>query len=120
MVNYSVTQYGESRFGLKYKDEELSGIIEDFIQKQKSREINYFTYFTLCKYILIQADKTDQLVGKMANTYYPQINLDQNAYTRISRLIWIFIMDRKIFVDFSNNAYIAHYENDTVFGIMEN
>lgn len=119
MVSYSVTRYGESRFGLKYSDEELKGIISSFIQKQRSQDIDYFTYFTLCKYILQSADKSDKLSGKDPNTYYQQPNLNQKEYTRISRLIWNFILDKKIFVDFSNNAYIAHYENDTVFGIME-
>lgn len=119
MVSYNVTQYGESRFGLKYNDEELTGIIDSFIKKQKSQDIDYFTYYTLCKFILITAEKSDRLNGKEPNTYYQQPNLNQKEYTRMSRLIWNFILDRKIFVDFSNNAYIAHYENDTVFGIME-
>ena len=119
MVNYSVTQYGESRFGLKYNDDELSSIIDSFIKKQREQDIDYFTYFTLCRYILVTADKSDMLIGKEANTYYQQPNLNQKEFTRISCLIWNFILNRKIFVDFSNNAYIAHYENDTIFGIMK-
>ena len=119
MVSYSVTQYGESRFGLNYSDEKLKGIIGAFIEKQRSDKKYYFTYYTLCRYVLNLADREFMLLGKEDNTYYQQPNLSQKEYTRISRLIWVFILDKKIFVDFSNNAYIAHYENDTVFGIME-
>lgn len=119
MVNYSVTQYGEARFGLQYNDEELKDVIGEFIQTQRNNNNNYFTYYVLCKYILELADRTNKLLGKDANTYYQQPNLSQKEYTRISCLIWDFILERKIFVDFSNNAYIAHYDNDTVFGIME-
>lgn len=119
MVSYSVTQYGESQFGLRYSDEELSDIIGTFIKKQKSMDIDYFTYYTLCKHVLVYADKEGKLLGKELNTYYQQPSLSQKEYTRISRLIWNFILGRRIFVDFSNNAYIARYDNDTVFGIME-
>lgn len=118
MFNYSVIQYGESKFGLRYNDEDLKGIVDAYIKKQKSQDIYYFTYFTLCKYILLEADRADKLIGKEPNTYYQQPNLNQKAYTHISRIIWDFIFERKIFVDFSNNAYIAHYDNDTVFGIL--
>lgn len=119
MVSYTVTQYGESRFGLKYEDEELKSIINAFIQLQRKVKDYYFTYYTLCRHIMLLADKEDRLNGKDANTYYQQPNLSGKEYTRISRLIWDFILEKKIFVDFSNNAYIPHYENDTVFGIME-
>ena len=120
MVSYTVTQYGESRFGLQYEDEELKSVINAFIQAQRKEKDYYFTYYTLCRHIMLLADKENKLKGKEANTYYQQPNLSPKEYTRISRLIWDFILDKKIFVDFSNNAYIPHYENDTVFGIMEN
>ena len=119
MVNYNVTQYGEAQFGLHYSDEQLIIVIEKFITKQKELKMYFFTYYTLCKYVLKVANDEDQLTGKEPNTYYQQPNLSQKEYTRISRLLWGFILDRKIFVDFSNNSYIPHYENDTVIGIME-
>ena len=118
MVNYSITQFGEAQFGLHYSDEDLIEIINSFIQKKKEEHSDYFTYYTLCKYILTMADSNNKLIGKEPNTYYQQPNLSQKEYTRISRLLWVLILDRKVFVDFSNNAYIAHYENDTVLGIM--
>lgn len=118
MVNYTITQYGETKFGLQYSDEELLGVINLFVQKKKEEKADYFTYYTLCKYILILAERENRLIGKESNTYYQQTNLSQKEYTRISRLLWQLILNQKIFVDFSNNAYIAHYENDTVLGIM--
>lgn len=119
MVSYSVTQYGETQFGLRYDDEALKIIIDSFIQTKRDEKTYFFTYYSLCRHILMLADKEDKLIGKEPNTYYQQPNLSSKQYTRISRLIWDFILERKVFVDFSNNAYIPHYENDTVFGIME-
>lgn len=118
MIRYSVTQFGVYRFELQYKDEELKGIIDSFINSQKDNKSTYFTYYTLCRHIMMQADKDDMLLGKEANTYYQQPELNMKEYTRISRLLWGLILEEKIFVDFSNNVYIPHYEKDTIFGIL--
>ena len=80
----------------------------------------YFTYYTLCRFVLYKAKEGDALEGVDPNTYYESPNISQKELTRISRLLWDLILDRKIFVDFSNNAYMAHIGgNDTVIGIRE-
>lgn len=120
MINYSISQFGETNFGLKYNDQELKSLIGYYIQQKKNENTYFFTYLKLCKHLLAIADQANELVGKEAHVYYQTPDLSQKEYTRISRLLWDFILDRKIFVDFSNNAYIAHYENDTVIGIINN
>ena len=93
-------------------------IIKDYINKKKQSGQDYFTYYVLCKYIINYADNSDKLAGKDKNTYYTSVVLSQKEYTRVSRLLWDLILDHKLFVDFSNNSYTAHYESDTVIGIF--
>lgn len=115
---YRVTKYGDTQFSLLYDDKELMDIIVKYIQKKKESNEDYFTYFVLCKNIINLADNANKLNGKDTNTYYTSVVLSQKEYTRVSRLLWDLILDRKIFVDFSNNSYTTHYENDTIFGIL--
>ncbi len=115
---YRVTKYGDTQFSLQYDDKELMDIITAYIQTKKNSNEDFFTYFVLCKYIINFADGADKLEGKEKNTYYTSIVLSQKEYTRVSRLLWDLILDKKIFVDFSNNSYTTRYENDTVFGIL--
>lgn len=117
MQHYTITKYGEANFCLQYEDKELLDLIKDYINKKIEAKEDYFTYFTLCKSILNKADRDNRLIDKDPETYYTSPSLAPSEYTRISRLLWKLILDGKIFVDFSNNAYIAHYENDTILGI---
>ena len=115
---YRVTKYGDTQFSLKYEDEKLMGIIKDYIKQKKDSDENYFTYYSLCKFLIQYADSEEMLLNKERNTYYTSVKLSQPEYTRVSRLLWNLILDHKLFVDFSNNSYTAHYENDTVLGIF--
>lgn len=118
-MSYQITAYGDHQFDLKYEDEELRGIINGYIRNKKAHGDMYFTYYTLCRNILYKAKEAGQLLGVEPNTYYESPNLSQKELTRISRLLWELILDHKIFVDFSNNAYMAHIGgNDTVLGII--
>lgn len=119
MQYFTITKYGDSNFNLKYDDSQLLDIITGYIQKKIAAGEDYFTYFTLCKTVLKKADSENMLLDKEADTFYASPNLSPKEYTRISRLLWKLILEGKIFVDFSNNAYIAHYENDTVLGIIK-
>lgn len=117
-MSYQITVYGDRRFDLKYKDEKLLEIIKDYICEKRGRGEMYFTYYTLCRHILCKAREDGALRGVEPNTYYESPNISQGELTRISRLLWDLILDHKIFVDFSNNAYMACIGgNDTVIGI---
>lgn len=119
-MSYQITVYGDHQFDLKYEDKELLEIIEKYICDKKTHGEMYFTYYTLCRFILYKAKEDNKLEGVDSNTYYESPNISQKELTRISRLLWDLILDRKIFVDFSNNAYMAHIGgNDTVIGIRE-
>lgn len=117
-MNFRITVIGSHPFSLAYGDDELKDFIWEYIKSRKEKGHPYFTYFTLIQIILDKANNEDKLEGRDKNTYYESPDLDQEEYTRVSRLLWDFIYDKKIYIDFSNNKYIAHYNNDTVFGIF--
>lgn len=115
---YRITRYGDFSFDLAYDDNEILAMIEDFIKKKRESGVMYFTYYTLCRHILIRATEERKLKNLEPHTYYESPVLSQGEYTRVSKLLWILILGKKIFVDFSNNSYTAHYQNDTVIGIF--
>lgn len=117
---YQVSVFGAHGFDLIYDDSELKIIIGDYIENIKNSELPYFTYYTLCNKILEDAYANFQLAGREKNVFYENPTLSSKEYSRISRTLWNFIWDRLIFIDFSNNQYIAHFDNDTVFGVIKN
>lgn len=118
-MGIQITIYGSKQFNLAYNDDEIRSIINSHIHELKLRNAYYFTYYNLCQKILIKARDEGKIDGMEPNTYYESPQLTQREYTRISRLLWELIRKGEIFVDFSNNTYIAHYENDTTLGISD-
>lgn len=43
---------------------------------------------------------------------------DGTPAERVSKLLWCRIWDKKIFINFNEDQYVAHYPNDIRFGIM--
>lgn len=117
-MGIQITIFGNKQFEMSYEDEEIRSLIDRYIQNLLHKEIYYFTYYTLCKSILTTANKENRLVGMDPKTYYESPDLAQKEYTRVSRLLWERIREGKLFVDFSDNKYIAHYDNDTILGII--
>lgn len=113
-----ITVFGESHFELKYTDEDIRNIIDRYIQDLKSREKYYFTYYTICKWILDEAIKNEAAKNFDPHTYYEIPIMSRKEYTRVSRLLWEFILEKKLFVDFFDNHSITRYDNDTTFGII--
>lgn len=64
MQYFSITNYGDSNFNLKYNDAELLGIIKDYIKKKIETGEDYFTYFTLCKTVLEKVRFEDKVKEK--------------------------------------------------------
>lgn len=114
-MSFEFTVYGDVRFDVSYSDDELNVFIIEYIQSRTKE--GYFTYLKLCRSLIETAVKENRLVGAKSNTYYQSPQLKPNQYTRISRLLWRLILQEKIFIDFYNNEYVAHFPNDTTFGI---
>lgn len=114
-MSFEYTVYGDVRFDVNYDDEELRNYILSYINLHT--EEGYFTYLKLCRSLLETAIKEGRLVGAKDNTYYQSPQLKPAQYRRISQLLWKYILDEVIFIDFYNNEYVAHIPNDTTFGI---
>lgn len=117
-MSIQITVFGESHFELKYSDEEIKQKIDGYIQDLKRKDRYYFTYYTLCKWILEDAIQNDSVINFDHNTYYEIPLMDRKEYTRVSRMLWGFILGGKLFIDFFDNHSITRYDNDTTFGII--
>jgi len=116
-MSFEYTIYGDVRFDVNYNDAELNDFIISYIKSKKDE--GSFTYLRLCKSLINTAVKDGRLDGAKPNTYYQSPQLKPSQYTRISKLLWDFILNGIIFIDFYNNEYVAHIPNDTTFGIIK-
>lgn len=117
-MSIQITVFGESHFELKYTDKEVRDKIESYIQELKAKDRNYFTYYTLCKWILDDAIHNGYAENYDSQTFYEIPLMARKEYTRVSRILWILILESKLFVDFFDNHSITRYDNDTTFGII--
>lgn len=117
-MSIQITVFGESHFELEYTDEEIRQKIDGYILDLKSKDRYYFTYYTLCKWILEDAIHNNAVKNYDYHTFYETPLMDRKEYTRVSRLLWELILKSKLFVDFFDNHSITRYDNDTTFGII--
>lgn len=116
-MSYEYTVYGDVMFGLAYSDNELGENILSYIRAKK--EAGTFTYLRLCQSLMDNALKEGKLVGAEKQVYYQSPQLKSSEYTKVSKLLWKFILEGKIFIDFYNNEYVSQSPNDTTFGINQ-
>lgn len=114
-MSFEYTIYGDVMFGLSYSDEVLGDKVLSYIMNKK--EDGTFTYLRLCRSLITTAIDEGTLVGAEKHVYYQSPQLAPSEYTRVSKVLWKFILEGKIFIDFYNNEYVAHSPNDTTFGI---
>lgn len=116
-MSFEYTIYGDVMFEFNYSDQELGDRILNYIRSK--REYGLFSYLKLCRSLIDVAGREDCLVGAKKEVYYQSPQLKPSEYTRVSRLLWKYILEGKIFIDFYNNEYVAHSPNDTTFGINQ-
>lgn len=116
-MSFEYTIYGDVMFEFKYSDQELGDRILNYIRSK--REDGLFTYLKLCRSLISLAIQEECLIGAEKHVYYQSPQLKPSEYTRVSKLLWKYILEGKIFIDFYNNEYVAHSPNDTTFGINQ-
>jgi hypothetical protein len=109
--------YGEHPLQMIYNDEELNVKIGDFIDGKNKDGSKYFSFKGLCHTLFRQAQVENMLKTEEDATYNNPV-LDYDDATRISRLLWLRIWNKEIFIDFYENKYAANYHEDTYFGII--
>lgn len=115
-MSFEYTIYGDVRFELSYTDEQLGEKVLSFIESKKGE--GSFTYLSLCSSLIDSAREDKLLKGARDGVYYQSPQLIAAEYTRVSRILWRFILLGKVFVDFYNNEYVARDSSDTTFGII--
>lgn len=109
-------QYGEFPLPMSYEDSELDGMIEEYISEKKKKE-GCFSYRDICIHLFRTAFNAGRLKKEEDTIYNNPIMTDYDA-ERVSKLLWSRIWDKKIFINFHEDQYAAHYPNDVRFGII--
>jgi hypothetical protein len=111
-----VVQYGEFPLPMSYDDSELDSMIEEFISEKKKTE-GCFSYRDICLYLFRTAFNAGKL-KKEEDTIYNNPTMTDYDAERVSKLLWCRIWDKKIFINFNEDQYGAHYPNDVRFSII--
>lgn len=112
-----IVYYGEHPLQMVYSDEELSAKIGEFVERKIKDGSKYFSFKGLCHTLFQQALVENKLKTEKDAAYNNPV-LDYDDATRISRLLWLRIWAKEIFIDFYENKYAANYHDDTYFGIL--
>lgn len=106
---------GTTSLKLNYNDEEIKNLVSTYICKHDVGE--RFSYVSLCKSIRMKALQ-ENMFQRKANTEYDNIDMSDEDYNLISRILWSLIWDRKIVIEFHHSEYMANYNNDTIFCVV--
>lgn len=102
--------YGKTALNMNYSDEELKDLINIYFN-----EDGYYSYKSLCAYILNKAKENNKL-DKEPNTEYSDIEISLFDADRITKILWNKIWNKEIYIDFYDNPYTSRYNNDFHFG----
>jgi len=110
-MTYGTTTYvyGPSFLPLTYTEEELSTLIDKYINTNVE-----FSYTQLCSHILSIADKEGKL-KKDPNTSYSQIYLTHPDTGTICKMLWERIWKQKLIQIFNNPHDMYRNNSDTYF-----
>ena len=112
-----IIKYGELPLPILYTDSELDLIIDSFINLKKKKKFKYFSYKELCNYLFNEAKINNHLKIESDVVYNSPVLAEEDA-TRISYLIWHRIWNKEIFIDFFENKYTTHLNDDIRFCIV--
>ena len=105
-----ITYYNSNPVPVEYTEEEMKEKVLAFI-KNVERE---FSFRTLSNFI-VQTAMNEQKVKDAAHTQYSSNEMDPLSSIQLSKILWDLIWDKKVFIAFGENPYMAHYSGDTRF-----
>lgn len=106
---------GTTSLKLNYSNEEIKNLVTMYVNYHNVGES--FSYTSLCKRIRMKALQEDMFKRK-ANTEYDSIDMSDEDYNLISRILWSLIWDRKIVIEFHHSEYMVSHNNDTIFCVV--
>jgi len=109
-----ITKFGSTPLSLKYENEELAKVIENYISSVKGT----FRYSYLCSHIENKAMQEDMFKTE-PYTRYTDIALTEQDHYRINMILWQMIWDKRIVLAFRNGYFNNKNGNDTLFDVVE-
>lgn len=102
--------YDPNPVPVTYTQEELNQVIEDFLKGGTTE----FSFRGLCSYIVEKAIKEGK-VPNASHTQYGSRELNPSSAIEVSKCLWELIWDKRIFIAFGENPYVARCAGDTRF-----
>ena len=109
-----ITKFGCTPLPLKYEDEELTTVIETYIESVKGT----FRYSYLCNHIEHEAMQSGKFKAE-PYTRYTEVALTEQDQNRINMILWQMIWERKIVIAFRSGYYNQNNINDMLFAVVE-
>lgn len=104
--------YDSNPVPVTYTQEELRLVIDDYLNDVTLE----FSFRGICSYIIDKAI-TEGKVPDASHTQYSSREMSPLSAIEVSKYLWELIWDKKIFIAFGENLYMAHYAGDTRFVI---
>ena len=105
-----ITYYNLNPIPVEYTEEEMKEKVLNFIKEGNGE----FSFRMLSDFI-VQSAMSEQKVKDAAHTQYSSSEMDPLSSVQLSRILWELIWDKKVFIAFGENPYMAHYAGDTRF-----
>ena len=102
--------YDSNPVPVTYTPEELEQVIADYLMN-----VDMEFSFRGLSYHIVQKAIEEGKVRDAKTTQYSSRELNPIYAIEVSKCLWKLIWNKKIFIAFGENPYIAHYNNDTRF-----
>lgn len=106
----SVTFYNSNPVPVEYTQEEMKQVIDNYLDDVKIE----FSFNYLCSYIVDRAIREGK-VANAQNTQYSSNVMNSTSSYLVSKILWDYIWNKKLFIAFGDNPYMGHSHNDTRF-----
>lgn len=110
----NITYYSSNPVPVEYSEEEMKKVINDYLRNVKDE----FSFNTLSDYIVGRAIKEGK-VANAANTQYSSNKMNPTSSILVSKILWKYIWNQKVFIAFGENPYVASYKGDIRFMIVK-
>jgi len=110
----NITYYSSNPVPVEYSEEEMKKVISDYLRSVKEE----FSFHALSDYIVDRAIKEGK-VANAASTQYSSNKMTPSSSIIVSKILWNYIWNQKVFIAFGENPYTANYKDDTRFVVVK-
>lgn len=110
----NITYYSSNPVPVEYTEEEMKRVIKKYLSIVEEE----FSFNSLTDYIVGRAIKEGK-VANAASTQYSSNKMNTTSSILVSKILWNYIWNQKIFIAFGENPYVASYKDDTKFVVVK-